>query len=91
MSDLSAEEMCAWANANMERVAELEKELERLTATLRGAYTENKAYAKRIAELEAIVRAYADPTGRSQHDQDIIMSCQEWWKDEQALKGDDDE
>ena len=28
-------------------------EIERLTATLRGAYTENKAYAKRIATLEA--------------------------------------
>ena len=43
-----------------------DQEIERLEATLRGAYTENKAYAKRIAELEGALREIAkrqDPMG----------------------------
>jgi len=52
----------------------------------------NKHDLDRIAELEAIIRVYADPTGGSQHDQNVIMSCHDWWREEKAaLKGDSDE
>jgi len=67
--------------------------IERLEATLRGAYTENKAYAKRIAELEGALREIAKGEGR--YDMDPLKHCGNTVEDmiglaKQALGGDDE-
>ena len=39
----------------------------------------------RVKELEDIVCVYVDPTGAPDDEHDLIMSCHEWWREEQAL------
>ena len=55
MIDLSAEEMVDWANANMERVEELENTVERLTAERDQARNARDIYASEIERLQARV------------------------------------
>ena len=57
MIDLSAEEMVDWANANMERVEELENTVERLQSRVDELETENAGLVGRNTCLYREIKA----------------------------------
>ena len=68
MIDLSAEEMVDWANANMERVEELEKTVERLNDANDALIEIGHKQAERIERLQARVDVLEDAIEADHHD-----------------------
>ena len=91
MTELTAQEMVDWANANMERVEELEAKIERLHAScaeLRDAYSEKCADNELLrAQLESAVDQYRDKVA----DNELLRAaldkkCNHVWTNEFGLK-----
>ena len=89
--DAEIERLTVWAASETRRAELLLRRIAGLEAEIVTLCLVGSGMEERIAELMLTPLDWKLLSGRSQHDQDIIMSCQEWWKDEQAIKGDDDD